>query len=151
MHAYSSDFMFKRLLFIVLLSLPFSIFAQSNIETLKPSPDSSTIVFFRGNLLWRKIINFNIKVDDKNICKIRNNRYFIYKTQPHKAVLSNVSSSLSISNKQALEVDLKAGKIYYIQCCVDCGIFTEPMVMLQVEEQVALKRLENIKPLDLKK
>ena len=133
------------ILFIVFIST-FSAFAQSAEEYYKPSPESATVVFYRGSQLWRAAVNFTIRANGEELCRLSNNRFLVYRTPPKTVNFSNVAGGLNIPSKEKLEMQLEAGKVYYVQCDIKSGLFADRMEMTEVTESTAKRKMEGVKP-----
>jgi hypothetical protein len=121
------------------------IYAQE--FTLKStSPDSATVIFYRGGQLWRALVNFTIRANGTELCRLSNNRYMVYKTAPQKCTFTNVAGGLNIPDKEKLEIDLEGGKMYFVQCDIKSGLFTDRMEMTEVTESTAKRKLAGALP-----
>jgi hypothetical protein len=136
----------KFLFFCIVFISTFSTFAQEANEYYKPSPDNATVVFYRGSQLWRAAVNFTIRVDGVELCRLSNNRFLVYRTTPKTVNFTNVAGGLNIPNKEKLEMQLEAGKIYFVQCDIKSGLFTDRMEMTEVTESTAKRKMDGVKP-----
>jgi hypothetical protein len=139
--------LFKTILTICLTFMLFSTVAQSNEEFYKPSKDSATVIIGRINQLWRKLNNFNVSSDGEQLCKLRNNHFFVYRSLPQKRVFSNVQNSIGSHDKRMdLELNLEIGKVYFIEC-VPCGVISQPMCMQEIKDtNIAKQKMIKMKP-----
>jgi hypothetical protein len=139
--------LFKFILTFCLSFTFFSTIAQSNEDHYKPSKDSATVIIGRINQLWRKLNNFNISSDGEQLCKLRNNHFFVYHSLPQKKVFSNVQNSIGTHDKRMdLELNLEAGKVYFIEC-IPCGIISQPMCMQEIKDaNMAKQKMVKMKP-----
>lgn len=142
----------KKHTFITLIfALTFNIFStkaqdyptQSD-EVFKGSPDVSTFIFYRGGSFGQAFVNFTIRANGDELCRLSNGRFMVYKTTPQKIIFTNVAGGLNIPDKENLEIDAEAGKVYYIQCDVKVNLFTNRMEMSEVVESTAKKKLNNV-------
>jgi hypothetical protein len=139
--------MMRKLLFVsIVLMSAFSSLAQNAEEYYKPSPENATVVFYRGSQLWRAAVNFTIRVDGVELCRLSNNRFLVYRTLPKTVNFTNVAGGLNIPDKEKLEMQLEAGKIYFVQCDIKSGFFTDRMEMTEVTESTAKRKMDGIKP-----
>jgi hypothetical protein len=136
----------KFLIALVVFISTFSTFAQEVSEYYKPSSDNATVVFYRGSQLWRAAVNFTIRVDGVELCRLSNNRFLVYRTAPKTVNFTNVAGGLNIPNKEKLEMQLEAGKIYFVQCDIKSGLFTDRMEMTEVTESTAKRKMDGVKP-----
>jgi hypothetical protein len=121
------------------------IYAQE--FTLKStSPDSATVIFYRGGQFAGATLNFTIRANGTELCRLSNNRYMIYKTTPKKCVFTNVAGGLNIPDKESLEMDLEGGKVYFVQCDLKMSFFAQRMEMTEVTESTAKRKLAGALP-----
>jgi hypothetical protein len=139
--------LFKLILTICLSISLFSTSAQSNEDFYKPSKDSATVIIGRINQLWRKLNNFNISLDGEQLCKLHNNHFFVYRSLPQKKVLSNAQNGIGSHDKRMdLELNLEAGKVYFIEC-IPCGVISQPMCMQEIKDaNIAKQKMLKMKP-----
>ena len=115
--------------------------------TLKStSADSATVIFYRGGQLWRALVNFTIRANGQELCRLSNNRYVVYKSAPQKCTFTNVAGGLNIPDKEKLEIELEGGKMYFVQCDIKSGLFTDRMEMTEVTESSAKRKLAGTSP-----
>jgi hypothetical protein len=119
-------------------------YAVDASNAIKPSPDQATFVFYRGGQFWRALVNFTIRANGEELCRLSNNRFMLYTAKPQKIVFTNVAGGLNIPDKEKLEIDAEAGKIYYIQCDIKSGFFADRMEMSEVTESTAKKKLKDV-------
>ena len=139
--------LFKSILTICLSITLFSTTAQSNEDFYTPSKDSATVIIGRINQLWRKLNNFNVSSDGEQLCKLRNNHFFVYRSLPQKRVLSNVQNRIGSHDKRMdLELNLEAGKLYFKEC-IPCGVISQPMCMQEIKNvNIAKQKMVKMKP-----
>ncbi|MPR33108.1 DUF2846 domain-containing protein [Salmonirosea aquatica] len=140
----------NKLFSITLLPIVALLFAiQPEADTLSnkvptPAADPATVYFYRGKQFGSALQNFVLKADGKEICRLSVKRYVIYKGQPGKVAFSAVEGGLAIPKKEMLELELEAGKSYYVQCDVKSGLVTTRMEMTEVTESTAKKKMEGL-------
>lgn len=119
---------------------------QNPLPLPSSSPDSATVVFYRGSQLWRALVNFTIRANGVELCRLSNNRYLVYRTVPQKCTFTNVAGGLNIPDKEKLQIDLEGGKVYYVQCDIKSGLFTDRMEMTEVMESTARRKMVGVIP-----
>ena len=141
----------KQTFIILIFALTFNAFSTKAQEyatqsdaVFKGSPDVSTFIFYRGGQFWRAFVNFTIRANGDELCRLSNGRFMVYKTTPQKIAFTNVAGGLNIPDKEKLEIDAEAGKVYFIQCDVKSNLFTDKMEMSEVTESTAKKKLKNV-------
>jgi hypothetical protein len=139
--------LFKFNLTLCLSFTFFSTITQSNEDHYKPSKDSATVIIGRINQLWRKLNNFNVSSDAEQLCKLRNNHFLVYRSLPQKRVFSNVQNGIGSHDKRMdLELNLEAGKVYFIEC-IPCGVISQPMCMQEIKDaNMAKQKMVKMKP-----
>ena len=136
----------KKMLLVV-IAMAFTNVMYGQEFTLKStSPDSATVIFYRGGQLWRALVNFTIRANGQELCRLSNNRYMIYKSAPGKCTFTNVAGGLNIPDKEKLEMELEGGKMYFVQCDLKSGFFTDRMEMTEVTESTAKRKLSGTLP-----
>ena len=115
-----------------------------------PTPEGKATVFivagWHGSTLWRAA--FAIFCNDKMIARLDRAIYL-------KAQLAPGKYSFSTKNKKAggVELDVKAGEVYYLKLQTDQGFqVTNPALSILPKEQGAfdLKQAKPIEPKDIK-
>lgn len=141
----------KQTFIILIFALTFSAFsikaqdyATQSEAAFKGSPDVSTFIFYRGGAFGQAFVNFTIRANGDELCRLSNGRFMVYKTTPQKITFTNVAGGLNIPDKEKLEIDAEAGKVYYIQCDVKVNLFTNKMEMSEVMESTAKKKLKSV-------
>lgn len=136
----------KSLFVLIMLMSAFSSLAQNAEEYYKSSPENATVVFYRGSQFWRAAVNFTIRVDGEELCRLSNNRFLVYRTTPKTVYFTNVAGGLNIPDKEKLEMKLEAGKVYFVQCDIKSGFVSDRMEMTEVTESTAKRKMNGIKP-----
>ncbi len=142
----------KKHVFITLIfALTFNAFSAKSQDyatqsetAFKGSPSVATFIFYRGGSFGQAFVNFTIRANGDELCRLSNGRFMVYKTTPQKITFTNVAGGLNIPDKEKLEIDAEAGKVYYIQCDVKVNLFTNKMEMSEVVESTAKKKLKNV-------
>lgn len=108
--------------------------------------DSATVYFYRGKQFSASLVNYVLLANDKEICRLSVKRYVVYKSLPGKVYFTSREGGLAIPKKEQLELDLEAGKNYYVQCDVKTGLVTTRMEMTEVTESTAKKKMDGLQP-----
>ena len=108
--------------------------------------DSATVYFYRGKQFTSALANYVLLANDKQICRLSVKRYVVYKALPGKVYFTSREGGLAIPKKEQLELDLEAGKSYYVQCDVKTGLVTTRMEMTEVTESTAKKKMDGLQP-----
>ena len=119
-------------------------YASQSDAVFKGSPNVATFIFYRGGAFGQAFVNFTIRANGEELCRLSNGRFMVYKATPQKITFTNVAGGLNIPDKENLEIEAEAGKIYFIQCDVKVNLFTNKMEMSEVTESTAKKKLKNV-------
>ena len=136
----------KKMLTLLALMLFANVIYGQEFTLKSTSPDSATVIFYRGGQFAGAAINFTIRANGTELCRLSNNRYMVYKSLPKKCVFSNVAGGLNIPDKEILEIDLERGKMYFVQCDLKVSFFAQRMEMTEVTESTAKKKLVGTLP-----
>lgn len=151
-HANHTVFTMKKLLSIALLPLVAVLLAAQPHDGPKGTPtttlaaDSATVYFYRGKQFSASLVNYVLLANDKEICRLSVKRYVMYKAVPGKVYFTSREGGLAIPKREQLELDLEAGKSYYVQCDVKTGLITTRMEMTEVTESTAKKKMDGLQP-----
>ena len=140
----------KTFFTIVTVALAFA--TMSNVKAVRtsagsmPNADSSFIYIYRGGQFVGSLTNFAIWVDDQKLCKISNGRYFKVPVKPGSHNISAKRGGIGIGKKETeVEVDVEAGKSYYISCSMKSSITRVRLVMEEVVAKTGIRDIENMK------
>jgi hypothetical protein len=136
----------KKILTLSVIMLLANVVYGQEFTLKSTSPDSATVIFYRGGQFAGATINFTIRANGIELCRLSNNRYMIYKTAPKKCIFTNVAGGLNIPDKESLEMDLEGGKMYFVQCDLKVSFFAQRMEMTEVTESTAKRKLAGTLP-----
>lgn len=111
-----------------------------------PSPDMATVVFYRPPQFARAATNFTIRANGTELCRLSNKRYFISKLKPGQVDFTSVAGGLNIPDKDGVSMKLEANKVYYFQGDVKVRFMSDKLVLTEVTESTAQKKLPEMKP-----
>jgi|GEM_PF-3355319 len=129
-------------LFTCLLGFSSLSFAQ---EIPAPTPDMATVVFYRIPQFAGAGNNFTVRANGTELCRLSNKRYFVSKLKPGKVEFTTVAGGLNIPDKEVFSLDLEANKVYYIQGDMKTRLMTQKLVLTEVTESTAKKKLPDMK------
>lgn len=135
-----------KLLVITLVSCLSLTTAFAQDVSIPAEKDKAVVVFYRKKQFAGAALNFTIRANGQEICRLSNKRYLIYKTPPGKTEFTTVAGGLNIPDKDKLVLNLQAGKVYYIQGDMITRFFTNKMELSEVTESTAQKNLPEMKP-----
>jgi hypothetical protein len=134
----------KKILIFTIAMLFTNVLYAQEFNLKSTSPDSATVIFYRTGQFAGATLNFTIRANGTELCRLSNNRYMTYKTTPGNYTFSNVAGGLNIPDKQVLELDLEKGKVYFVQCDMKMSFFAQRMEMTEVTESTAKRKLNGM-------
>src|SRR6476661_3246672 len=83
--------------------------AQGPVPT--PTPDMATVVFYRPPMLAQAGVNFTIRANGAELCRLSNKRYFVTKLKPGETSFTSVAGGLNLPDQDKFDMTLEAGKV----------------------------------------
>ena len=135
----------KRVILLLILLLPVLLFGrQSSTSPNQDGKDKTTaILFFREHHFTGSALKPSIFVDDKEVNRLSNGRWFLVKVEPGKHKLQS-----SAKNEPATVVDVAPGETAYVQMVILMGNWRGGGRLLAVDPKEAQKQVAKLKPLD---
>ena len=129
-------------LFVCLCSVPLTkTFAQTDAANAL-----AKVYIIRATGHDGSLVNFRVIVDDMVYCKISNNRYSILDFKPGKYTFYITSwAKPKTKPTLGLEVQLEAGKTYYLRMVVKDLYIKDPYYFEEITSNSALPLLEKYK------
>ena len=128
---------FKKLAHYALFGLVvlFSGCASVNRQAVQVFPpaqtDKGVVYFFREHKLVGCAISYNIKEGDKVLGPAGNGTYFFVIAEP-----GSHTYTASTESATSRTINVEAGKIYYVECGVEMGVFAgRPSMRIVAEEE----------------
>ena len=136
----------KKLLFIFSLCMSgLSSFAQTELPAAPA--DKALVVFIRPAEMQGALANWVLIANDEEFCRISNNRYVTYLAQPGKITFSSKRGGIGIGKpKDFLEMELEAGKTYYVQCEIKTNLINIRILLNEITLSTAKKFFAKAKP-----
>ncbi len=136
----------KKIVFVVVLALStLTTFAQTEIP--KPPADKAMVVFIRPAEITSALDNWVLMANGDEFCRISNNRYVTYLAKPGKVSFSSKRGGIGIGKpKSSLELELEAGKTYYVQCDIKTNLINVRILLNEITLSTAKRFLEKAKP-----
>lgn len=108
---------------------------------------TAKIIIFRPNNFTNWSSNFSIFANQERICKLSNNRFVSYEVAPGAVSLKS-RVSFGISETKDLDLNVEAGKTYYVRCDLLSQVFALTLDMTPISDDIAKKYLDmyNVKP-----
>ena len=137
--------MYKTLLLLMVTLSSGALYAQ---ET--PVSDSSNqnakVYFLRSTGFQGSAQGFTTFIDDKVVCKLNNKRYSIHEVTPGMHNFSvQFAGKNSKEKAERIEIELEAGKIYYIQLIFQTGLLKNNLYCQEVTKSSAKTMMDKLK------
>jgi hypothetical protein len=124
----------------------FLVFLVSN--SLSAQDKNGKVYFMRSEGFQAPAAPFNLFIDQKIVGKLRNKRFSIHDVKPGNHTFSTQFAGKNPNDKaEKMEVQIEAGRIYYIQVNFQHGIFKNKLHFKEVKEDDAKKVLPGLKEL----
>jgi|GEM_PF-2478055 len=111
-------------IFFLTISTIFSTQAQKpNTSILMDCPEADKIakvIFFRPFKLIGRAVGFDLYLKDTLQTKMKSKSFFVMELSEGKHRFTSVTSTLDVvkKNKNTLDLNIEAGKIYFVKCSV---------------------------------
>lgn len=108
---------------------------------------TAKIILFRPFNFTNWSNNFSIFANNQRICKLSNNRFVEYEVAPGAVSLKS-NASFGISERKFLDLNVEAGKTYFVRCDVLNQFFAMTLDMTPIADEMGKKYLQmyNVKP-----
>ncbi|CAN5726754.1 hypothetical protein BH10BAC2_BH10BAC2_15480 [soil metagenome] len=135
----------KLFLTILLIIAGYASIAQAEIP---PAPsDKALVVFIRPPELQAALDNWVLMANGDEFCRISNNRYVTYLAAPGNISFTSKRGGIGIGKpKDVLELELEAGKTYYVQCDVKLNLVSIRILLNEITLSTAKKFLLKAQP-----
>src|SRR6266850_401263 len=135
----------KRATLLLLFLFPLVLLGRQN--STPPDQDgkdkTTAILFFREHHFTGSALKPSIYVDDKEVNRLSNGRWFLVKVEPGKHKLQS-----SAKNEPATIVEVAPGETAYVQMVILTGNWRGGGRLLAVDPKEAQKQVAKLKPLD---
>ena len=116
---------------------------QAAAESTKNTTADSTIVFYRPKRFVGSGLTPSIYIDEVEIARLDNGRYFTVKLPAGKHKLQS-----SMKSHAHLEVETKSGETQYLEMAIQTGNWRGGGRLIPVPESEAKEAMHKMKPLD---
>lgn len=135
----------KFILCLLFAMTAFTVNAQSEIPAAPA--DKALVIFIRPSEMMAALDNWKLLANEKEFCRISNNRYVTYLSAPGKISFAAIRGGVGIGKpKSPLELELEAGKTYYVHCDVKTNMLNVRILLEEVTLSTAKKFMEKAKP-----
>ena len=135
----------KRATLLLLFLFPLVLLGRQN--STPPDQDgkdkTTAILFFREHHFTGSALKPSIYVDDKEVNRLSNGRWFLVKVEPGKHKLQS-----SAKNEPSTIVEVAQGETAYVQMVILTGNWRGGGRLLAVDPKEAQKQVAKLKPLD---
>ena len=129
---------------LLCLAIIGSAFRSDSIHTLI-TDDFATVYIYRGGQFFGSGLNYAIFANGEKICKLSNNRYIEYKVKPGKLSLTAQRGGIEVFKKETgLDLDIEAGKKYYVRGDQKSSITRTRLEMSEVTESTAKRDMNGM-------
>ena len=123
-----------------------SIFLVLLISNSLSAQENGKVYFIRSEGFQAPAAAFNLFVDQKIVGRLNNKRYSIHEVKPGKHTFSTQFAGKNPRQKaEKIEVEIEAGKTYYIQVKFQHGLFKNKLHFKEVKEDEAKALLPGLK------
>lgn len=121
----------KSFFVLILVLAPFFVMGNPQID---PPDGVATVHVYRPQNIIGFAWVFNLKVNGEKYGKIKNGRHLILSFTPGKTVFS--------VKKKEVELNLEAGKTYYLRSFIEAGYIIGSLDLVEVTESFARQELK---------
>lgn len=108
-------------------------------------PATAKVYFIRETGFVGSLINFRAKINDSVVCKMSNKRYSIHEIAPGTHTFYLTTWDMPKNKKNGLELEVEAGKTYYLRMVIKQRFFENVMYYQEITENSAAPLLEKCK------
>ena len=139
-----------RLLFLAVFSFFFSVMCMAQTEN-NPSEktENGTVFLMRSTGYSSSAGTFSVFMDDILVCRLMNICYSVHLISPGVHWFSvQFSGKKSKNTAEKLEINIEAGKKYFIQLTLEAGAFTGNVYCQEITENSAKQLFKKLKLTD---
>ena len=134
---------FSSLLLIILSTISFNLFAQDSNTS---ESETGTICFIRSTGFAGSATAFKTFIDKEFVCKLNNKKYSFHEVSAGKHLCSvQFGGRKSKEKAEKFEVDVKPGKVTYVQLVFETGAFVNNVYCEEVTENTANNKMKKLK------
>lgn len=128
----------------------FSLVSSAQTEnTPSAESENGTVFLMRSTGFTGSAVAFNVFIDDILVCRLMNNSYSAHLISPGKHDFSAQFSGKKAKEKaERLEINIEAGKKYYIQLAFEGGAFVNNVYCQEITENSAKQSFKKLKLAD---
>ncbi|MGZ8517929.1 MAG: DUF2846 domain-containing protein [Chitinophagaceae bacterium] len=116
------------------------------IKDSSSSTQNAKVYFLRSTGFQGSAQGFTTFIDDKVVCKLNNKRFSIHEVIPGTHYFSvQFAGKNSKEKAERIEIELEAGKIYYIQLIFQTGLLKNNLYCQEVTKSSAITMMDKLK------
>ena len=138
--------MYKMLLMLTVILVSATLYGQNSNGSSDSTKQNAKVYFMRSTGFQGSAQGFTTFIDDKVVCKLNNKRFSIHDVAPGTHQFSvQFAGKNSKEKAERIEIDIEAGKIYYIQLIFQTGIIKNNLYCQEVTMSSAKTMLDKLK------
>lgn len=115
-----------------------STLVKGQTESTQAAPQTGKIYFLRSTGYTGSAQGFTVFIDDTVVCKLNNKRFSIHNVASGIHSFSvQFAGKTSKEKAERIEINIEAGKTYYIQLIFQSGFFANNLYCQEVTENSA--------------
>src|SRR5688572_33310832 len=127
----------KKIFFVLI-----SLMCLTELHAQDSTAGQGTVYFMRTTGYNGSAVAFTVFMDDVILCRINNKRFSVHSVAPGKHFFSSQFAGKKSKEKaEKIEIDIEAGKTYYIQLIFQGGALVNNLYCQEVTENSAKKVL----------
>lgn len=136
----------KVIFFSLVIMISGSLYGQNQNESPDSTKQNGKVYFMRSTGFSGSAQGYTVFIDDIVVCKLNNKRYAIHEVArgTHRFSVQFAGKS-SKEKAERIEINIEAGKTYYIQLVSQSGLLKNNLYCQEVTENSARTVLSNLK------
>lgn len=123
-----------------------SLYGQNQNGQADSTKQNSKVYFMRSTGFQGSAQGFTVFIDDSVVCKLNNKRFSIHDVAPGTHRFSVQFAGKSSKEKaERIEIEIEAGKTYYIQLIFQSGLVKNNLYCQEVTKSSANTMLDKLK------
>ena len=136
----------KALLIVILILVSGMLYAQNQNEQPDSATQTAKVYFMRSTGFQGSAQGFTVFIDDTVVCKLNNKRFSIHEVTPGTHRFSvQFAGKNSKEKAERIEIEIEAGKTYYIQLIFQSGLVKNNLYCQEVTKSSANTMLDKMK------
>jgi|SRR5687768_7536492 len=137
--------MYKMLLMLTVILASGTLYGQNQNEA-DSAAQNAKVYFLRSTGFQGSAQGFTTFIDDKVVCKLNNKRFSIHEVAPGTHQFSvQFAGKNSKEKAERIEIELEAGKTYYIQLIFQTGLIKNNLYCQEVTKSSAKTMMDKLK------